>query len=103
MGYAAPIAELCPQKQQAAATTRHEAIIGLDVLFAWPCRCGDAIRRVHPHSKVSNILIWKCRCGQRQGKLTDDEIAALTDFVGRHGWNMAPLFLNEITGACDVR
>jgi hypothetical protein len=37
-----------------------EEIVGLDVLWAWPCRCGCPKTRIALHSKVSKLLIWKC-------------------------------------------
>jgi hypothetical protein len=62
--------------------TRHEAIMGLDVRTAHPCRCGCTILRICPHSKVSDLLVWKCAwCKKRRGKVTDDEIEALVAFT----------------------
>jgi hypothetical protein len=81
-------------------TTRHEGIMGLRLRTAFPCRCQCVDIQVHPHSKVSGLLVWKCAwCGKRRGKVTDDEIEGLADFVDRHGWNMQPLYFNEDDGA----
>ena len=81
---------------------RHEAIMGLDVITALVCKCGGVIQQVCPHSKVSHQLVWKCSwCKKRKGKLTDDEIEALTAFIDKYGWNQQPLRRNEATGGYD--
>jgi hypothetical protein len=78
-------------------------IVGLDVLWAWPCRCGCPKTRVAPYSKVSKNLIWKCPwCGKRRGKPTEDVISKLTAFVAECGWNMRPLVIDD-EGHCYVR
>ena len=82
---------------------RHEAIMGLDVIVAWPCRCGCALLRICPHSKVSDLLIWKCaHCKKRRGKPTDVEIELLAAFTDQFGWNMRPLQFDENSGAFHV-
>ena len=51
---------------------------------------------MHPHSIKSNIPIWRCVwCGKRKGKLTEDEIELLEDWLHRFGWTMEPLVFHE--------
>jgi hypothetical protein len=77
-------------------STYDEWLWGVDVYFVTPCRCGCTQRRVHPHSMKSNLPIWKCAwCGKRKGKLTDEEIELLEDFLHRFGWTMEPLVFHE--------
>lgn len=74
----------------------NEKIVGLDVLWAWPCKCGCPKTRVHPYSKVSNVLIWKCSwCKKRRGKPTEDHISKLKAFATKFGWTMTPLIFHE--------
>jgi hypothetical protein len=73
-----------------------EWIWGVDVYFLAPCRCGCALRRVHPHSMKSNLPIWKCSwCGKPKGKLEEHEIELLEDFLHRFGWTLEPLIFHE--------
>ena len=73
-----------------------EWIWGVDVYFVAPCRCGCALRRVHPHSVKSNIPVWKCAwCGKRKGKVTEDEVELLESFLHRFGWTLEPLVFHE--------
>jgi hypothetical protein len=82
---------------------RHEAIMGLEICIAWRCRCGCALIRIVPHSKVSDLLVWKYAwCKRRKGKPTTDEVEALVAFTDKHGWNMRPLRWSEADGGYHV-
>ena len=71
-------------------------IWGLDVRVVTPCRCGCALRRVHPYSVKSSIPIWKCSwCARRKGKLTETEIKLLERWVHQFDWTLEPLVFHE--------
>jgi hypothetical protein len=75
-----------------------EWIWGVDVYFVTPCRCGCALRRVHPYSVKSSIPIWKCSwCARRKGKLTETEIKLLERWVHQYGWTLECLVFHENT------
>ena len=77
-------------------STSDEWLWGVDVYFVTPCRCGCALRRVHPHSIKSNLPVWKCAwCRKRKGSVTEDQIELLEDFLHRFGWTMEPLVFYE--------
>lgn len=78
-------------------------IVGLDLRRANPCACGCAMTRVFPHSSKSQLLVWKCSwCKTRKGKVSENEIAALSAFASRYGWHMQALVLGA-DGVVDVR
>jgi hypothetical protein len=76
-------------------------IMGLDLQVASVCGrkrsalqqwCGSGRIRVAPFSKKSSILIWRCVwCGARHGRVDEQTIATLKQFVQRHGWQLRPL------------
>ena len=77
-------------------STSDEWLWGLELIVEPSCRCGCARQRVHPHSIKSNIPIWRCVwCCKRKGKLTEDEIELLEDWLHRFGWTMEPLVFHE--------
>ena len=73
-----------------------EWIWGIDVYVVTACRCGCALMRVHPHSVKSSIPIWKCGwCRKRKGRVTEEEIKILEDFLHRFGWIVEPLVFHD--------
>lgn len=76
----------------------NDAIIGLDIRRAWPCRRGCPLTRIAYHSINSRKLILRCpwcRTRRRRGHPTGADVKALKDFVHRHGWNMRPIIIGE--------
>jgi hypothetical protein len=83
--------------------SRREAIIGLNVLTAFPCRCGCGVLRLAPYSVTSAVLTWRCVwCRRRRGKPTASEIEALVAFTDEHGWNQQPLRYSEADGSFHI-
>ena len=69
-----------------------DGIFGLDIVVAYPCRCGWTLLRVHPYSVKSEIPIWKCVwCRKRRGRPSKTELALMKAWLREYGHTLEPL------------
>ena len=76
-----------------------DAIFGLDIVVADPCRCGSPLIRIAPYSMRSKIPIWRCVwCRKRRGQPTATEVALMEAWLRNYGHTLEPLCFPDTGG-----